>query len=758
MTSIFSAVKRVYTAYNPPRPKAESAADSKPVKWGVLGAAKIAPAGLIIPARNHTEVEVYAVAARDITKANAFAKKHGIPKAYEGYQKLLDDPEIEVVYNPLPVGLHFEWTMKALAAGKHVLLEKPSANTAEETRQMFEYAESKGLILLEAFHYRFHPAVHRLKMIVDSGELGPIRNITVTNSAPLNWAEDDIRYNYDLGGGGMMDMGCYTISCMRYLVGADPTEVLSSTYELHKSKSSSSESRVDRKTEATFAFPNDVTGRIEADLSMPYRFKVIPPWPKTSAIVDCESGSIEMLNYILPTLYHSITVVKRDAKNRTTRTEKVYKPSDAGWDWKGEDWWLTYTYQLEAFMDKLKGRTPKTWIEKEDSVADIHWIEKVYEKALNPPKPAADSKPVKWGILGAAQIAPLALIIPAKSHSEVEVLAVAARDINKANVFAKKHGIPKAYEGYQKLLDDPEIEVVYNPLPNGLHFEWTMKALAAGKHVLLEKPSSNTAEETRQMFEFAESKGLILLEAFHYRFHPAIQRTKAIVDSGELGPIRNIKVTNMWPLKWAEDDIRYSYDLGGGALMDMGCYTISCMRYLVGSNPTEVLSSTSGLHKPKTSSSEGKVDGKTEATFAFPNDVTGTIGTELSMPYRFKIIPPVPRVSALVECESGSVEIYNYVIPTFYHSITIVSRGGEKKTTRTEKVYKPSDAGWDWKGEDWWFTYRYQLEAFMDKLKGRTPQTWVEKEDSITNMEWIEKVYEKNGLGPRPKSTYVHAT
>jgi predicted dehydrogenase len=109
-------------------------------------------------------------------------------------------------------------------------------------------------------------------------------------------------------------------------------------------------------------------------------------------------------------------------------------------------------------------------------------------------------------------------------------------------------------------------------LPNGLHYEWTIKALMAGKHVLLEKPSANTAEETRKMFALAAEKKLVLLEAFHYRFHPAIRRVKAIVDSGEIGAVNSIAATMVMPpgiIK--KGDIRFDYDLGGGAAMDMGC-------------------------------------------------------------------------------------------------------------------------------------------------------------------------------------------
>ncbi|THU80558.1 NAD(P)-binding protein [Dendrothele bispora CBS 962.96] len=369
------------------------------------------------------------------------------------------------------------------------------------------------------------------------------------------------------------------------------------------------------------------------------------------------------------------------------------------------------------------------------------------------------SRPLKFGILGAAAIAPPALIIPAKTHPEVVVYAVAARDVKRAEVYAQKHGIEKFYggaEGYQKLLDDPEVEVVYNPLPNGLHYEWTMKALAAGKHVLLEKPAADTAEETRQMFELAEKKNLVLMEAFHYRFHPAIQRVKAIIDSGELGRLKSIENKLTTPAGFIKkDDIRFNLSLGGGSLMDMGCYTLNCLRYLSGTNPTQVLTA---VASPSTSDS--KVDRSMTATFDLPNDVFGSITCDLGVPWRFGLIPALPQVSSTVECEGGQVHIMNFVLPTLYHTIKVTKKksGNDGKTeteTRIEQVYNFADGKMEGKGEDWWLTYRYQLEAFVDKIKGRTPQTWVSKEDSVANMEWIERVYAKSGLGARPKSTFT---
>ncbi|KAF7969451.1 hypothetical protein HWV62_27289 [Athelia sp. TMB] len=378
-------------------------------------------------------------------------------------------------------------------------------------------------------------------------------------------------------------------------------------------------------------------------------------------------------------------------------------------------------------------------------------------KATNPPASPVPSAPLRFGVLGAANIAPVALIQPASNHPETIVYAVAARDPKKAEAYAKKHGIGKVYSGptgYQSLLDDPNVDAVYNPSPNGLHFEWTMKALAAGKHVLLEKPSADTAEETRQMFDFAESKGLVLLEAFHYRFHPAIARVKAILDSGELGPIKDLDARLALPKGiFGAADIRYDYALGGGAMMDMGCYTMNVIRFLSSSNPTEVLTATSRTHASP-SATEQLVDVATTATLAFPNGVTGSIFADLAKPWwGFGLLPTMPDISVKVTCERGDVELFNFPGPVFYHSITVNVKGaGGKDKKRTEKAYTFNDGRDE---AEWWTTYRYQLDAFVDKVKGRTPKAWITKEDSVDNMVWIEKVYEKNGLGSRPKSKFI---
>src|SRR3954452_18806067 len=147
---------------------------------------------------------------------------------------------------------------------------------------------------------------------------------------------------------------------------------------------------------------------------------------------------------------------------------------------------------------------------------------------------------VRIGCLGAARIAPAALIKPARASEEVDATAVAARDPERARAFATKHGIPVVHDSYEALLDDDSIEAVYVPLPNGLHAEWTLRALDAGKHVLCEKPFTANADEARRVADAADATGLVVMEAFHWRYHPLAARLLEIVGT-ELGAVRRIE-------------------------------------------------------------------------------------------------------------------------------------------------------------------------------------------------------------------------
>jgi len=195
---------------------------------------------------------------------------------------------------------------------------------------------------------------------------------------------------------------------------------------------------------------------------------------------------------------------------------------------------------------------------------------------------------VRWGILGAAKIA-LVKVIPAMQKSELcEIAAIASRDLSKAREAGAKLGIPKAYGSYEELLADPEIDAIYNPLPNHLHLPWTTRAAEAGKHVLCEKPIGMDAREARELIRVRDRTGVRIGEAFMVRVHPQWLRAREIVRSGSIGDLRVVQgffsYNNQDP-----KNIRNIPEFGGGGLMDIGCYPITMSRFLFGGEPHRVL-------------------------------------------------------------------------------------------------------------------------------------------------------------------------
>lgn len=195
---------------------------------------------------------------------------------------------------------------------------------------------------------------------------------------------------------------------------------------------------------------------------------------------------------------------------------------------------------------------------------------------------------VRWGILGTAKIA-VAKVIPAMQRSEwCEIAAIASRDPSKAKAAAGELDIPNAYGSYEELLADTSIEAVYNPLPNNLHVAWTAKAAEAGKHVLCEKPIALTAAEARTLIEVRDRTGVRIQEAFMVRTHPQWLETRRLIHSGRIGSLRSI--TGFFSYNNPDPtNIRNKLELGGGALMDIGCYPITISRFMYDSEPSRVL-------------------------------------------------------------------------------------------------------------------------------------------------------------------------
>lgn len=196
------------------------------------------------------------------------------------------------------------------------------------------------------------------------------------------------------------------------------------------------------------------------------------------------------------------------------------------------------------------------------------------------------SKPLNWGLLSTARIN-RALIPPLNASKRTRLLAVASRSLSSAEAYAREWNIPRAFGSYEALLADPEIDVVYNPLPNNLHAEWTVKALRAGKHVLCEKPMTLTLTEMDEIIATSRETGKIVTEAFMYRHHPQTLKVKEIVESGALGQLQLIRGAFTFTLT-REGNYRSDPAMGGGSIWDVGCYPISYARTLVGAEPLQV--------------------------------------------------------------------------------------------------------------------------------------------------------------------------
>lgn len=324
------------------------------------------------------------------------------------------------------------------------------------------------------------------------------------------------------------------------------------------------------------------------------------------------------------------------------------------------------------------------------------------------------AKPLRFGVFGASTIAPFALFRPAQKLPEIEIAAVASRNESRASRVARRWKIPKAYTGYDALLEDPTIDVIYNPLPNSLHAEWTIRALEAGKHVLCEKPLASNAQEASAMVEAATKANKKLGEAFHYRYHPLTDRVLELIAQNTIGNVTHIHSRFHMPLL-RPGDIRFQTNLAGGATMDLGSYCIHQIRLYAGSEP-EVVSAEAKEASPG-------IDRFMKANFRFQNGIEASFSCAMLSWDMF-------GVSTVIRGTTGRIQLFNPILPHLYHSLKV--RG---ETRWTERISGAS-------------TYHNQLRAFYEHVVSDAPFATAQ-EDSIGNMRTIDAVYQAAGMKPR---------
>jgi D-xylose 1-dehydrogenase (NADP+, D-xylono-1,5-lactone-forming) len=310
---------------------------------------------------------------------------------------------------------------------------------------------------------------------------------------------------------------------------------------------------------------------------------------------------------------------------------------------------------------------------------------------------------MRLGLLATARIND-EILAAARATERVEVVAVASRDRDRVRAYASEHDIPRPHGSYEGLLADEDVDAVYVPLPNGLHHEWTMRALESGKHVLAEKPYSRHPAEVEEAFEAASARGLVLMEAFMYRHHPQMAIVRDLVARGEIGRLRAIRAAFAFRLEDAGDP-RLAPELDGGALMDVGCYSVNGSRLLAG-EPVRV--------QGEQIVGETGVDLAFHGTLRFADDVVAQIHASF-------VVPRHQRLEALGE--DGTLVVEAPWRPDQGGDVVVV-KGGEVK-----RIDVPEANIFD-----------RELENFADAVAGTAPPL-LGRDDALGQARTIDALY-----------------
>lgn len=317
------------------------------IRVGVLGASAIAPSAMIAPARRRADVVVAAVASRRPEAAQEFAQTHSISTVHTSYEDLCADDSIDLVYNALPPSEHAHWSMAALEQGRHVLCEKPSAMDASEARTMVDAARRADRRLLEAFHYRHHPLMTHVLDVVQSGQLGIVTTVDATFTATIRYDPRSIRHDPAVGGGALMDLGCYSAHMMRSIVGEEP--------EVARASGTPNALGSDVSIEAHLQFPSGIRGRLHASMT--------GTTSRQSLVVTGERGSLEVRGIVLPHNGHQVRLDIDGTTNQYTVAGR-----------------MSYDHQLDAVVGGLaSGERLAT--EGADIIANMELLDAIYRAA-----------------------------------------------------------------------------------------------------------------------------------------------------------------------------------------------------------------------------------------------------------------------------------------------------------------------------------------------------------------------------------------
>lgn len=627
-------------------PRRPSRAVRAGIRFGALGAARITPAALLEPARRHPGVEVRAIASRSRRRARSMAAKGGVREVLGDYREVVEHPEVDAIYIALPNSHHREWTLRALAAGKAVLCEKPFAANEREAKEMAEAAGRAGLLLVEAFHHRYHPVFERALEICRSGAIGDLRRLSGVFHGPVRSRRRfrrNLRLDYATGGGATMDRGCYPLSWLRHLTGEEP-EVVSAEAVVGPPE-------IDLRLDAELAFPDGVTGTISSSMR-----REDPP--RAELVVEGSRGTLTVVNPLTPQFGHQIRIETGGSPAIETLTRRA-----------------TYDFQLAAFARAFRtGERLPT--DAADAVAQMRLVDAAYRAAglrvrggstsLPPPprkrsgssRRRAEADGVRVGIIGCGWV--FDLYPETWNRAALPIAGVADRDRARLAAVCRHYGLTP-YESNEALLADPAIALVVNLTPIPAHYAVTEAALRAGKHVHTEKPVADDLPRTRELFALAKAKDLHLAGAPALIFGETARTMWKAVRDGAVGAPRLVyaeqdagPVHRMHPERWRSRSGApwpWAAEFESGCTLEHAGYSLSWMCALFG--PVRSVTAFSDHTLPE--KTEGILDPNLEsapaldppdaadysvASLKFESGVVGRLTCSLGAPrdHRFRVM------------------------------------------------------------------------------------------------------------------------
>ena len=341
--------------------------------------------------------------------------------------------------------------------------------------------------------------------------------------------------------------------------------------------------------------------------------------------------------------------------------------------------------------------------------------------AADPAGGIAGTQPLRIGLLGAARISGLSIVKPARATG-TRLVAVAARDETRARAFAEEHGVERALPSYDAVLADPDVEVVYNPLANGLHGPWNLRAIEAGKHVLTEKPSAANGEEARRIRDVVRLSRMTYMEAFHYPYHPLWHRITGLIEEGAIGELRHVDCSLSMPDP-GQDDPRWRLDLAGGSTMDLGCYSLSAI-LLLGAYAGGTPELTGGRVVER--AGEPGVDAQLWVDLEYPSGATASGGSSMTKP------TPGQDFHLTVTGSQGSIHVPQFILP--HEDDRLILRRADGSETVEHLGARSS--------------YTYQLEALTDAVR-HGAALLTDADFAVEVMDLIDAAYRTVGLDPR---------